>query len=125
MSLGIFSPRRWVPVMRLPRTLVSPSVLATAALLASLAVARPSAAQDYATIIESRHFPLENRSRTLIVEEDLTPRSYLIVMAPHTRVIDNHAEIVARRGASSFEARFEESVERQAEIYALYRRLSR
>ena len=111
--------------MWLPRTLVSPSVLATAALLAALAAARLSAAQDYATIIESWHFPLENRSRTLIVAEDLTPRSYFLVMARHTRVIDNHAEIVARRGASSFEERFEESVERQAEIYDLYRRLSR
>ena len=99
--------------------------LAAAALVTAVALAGPSAAQDYSTTIESRDFPLENRSRTVILQADLRPRSYVIVMAPRTRVVDNHAEIVARRAGSTFDSRFQESVERRAELFALYRRLSR
>ena len=46
-------------------------------------------------------------------------------LAPHTRVLDNHAEVVARRATISFADRFTESVEQTDELYALYDRLSR
>ncbi len=98
--------------------------IAAAALLTALAIAGTAAAQDYSTIIESRDFPLDNRTRTVILHEDLRPRSWAIVLAPRMLVRDNHAEIVARRGDSTFDERFQASVERQQEIYALHRRLS-
>ena len=97
--------------------------IAAAALLIALAMAGPAVAQDYSTTIESRDFPLENRTRTVILHEDLRPRSWAIVLASRVLVLDNHAEIVARRGDSTFDERFQESVERQQEIYALHRRL--
>lgn len=110
--------------MSRPTTVSARMPMAVAALTAALAIAGPSAAQDFSTIYESQDFPLENRTRTVILQEDLRPRSYAIVLAPRTLVVDNHAEVVARRSGSSFDARFEASVERQEEIYALYRRLS-
>jgi hypothetical protein len=54
-------------------------VILTAALLAVLLQARPLPAQDHATILETRSFPLHNRVRTVILEEDLGIRSYRIV----------------------------------------------
>ncbi len=111
--------------MKHPRMVLVRLLVAIALLLAALSIAGPAFAQDFATVYESQDFPLENRSRTVILQEDLRPRSYYLVMAPRTRVVDNHEEIVARRGGSSFDERFRESVKRQEEIYALYRRLSR
>jgi hypothetical protein len=111
--------------MKHPRSILVRVSVMVPALLAALSFGAPAIAQDFATVYESQDFPLENRSRTVIVEEDLRPRSYFLVMAPRTRVVDNHAEVVARREGPSFDERFDESVKRQEEIYALYRRLSR
>jgi len=111
--------------MKHPGSILVRVPMAIALLLAALSIAAPAIAQDFATVYESQDFPLENRSRTVILQEDLRPRSYYLVMAPRTRVVDNHAEIVARRADSSFDDRFRESVDRQEEIYALHRRLSR
>jgi hypothetical protein len=100
-------------------------VILTAALLAVLLQARPLPAQDHATILETRSFPLHNRVRTVILEEDLGIRSYRIVLKPQTRVLDNHAEVVARRSPESFEARFRRGCRERQSIFDLFERLSR
>ena len=91
----------------------------------ALCQAGPSFAQDFVQVIETEFSPLDNRVTTVIVEKDLTPRSYAITIKPHTRVLDNHAEIVARRGTESFEARYRRSMATRRAIYDLYDRLSR
>ncbi len=91
----------------------------------ALGTVSPSSAQDFVQVIETEFSPLDNRVTTVILEKDLTPRSYAISIKPHTRVVDNHAEIVARRGTESFEARFRRSVATRQAIYDLYDRLSR
>ena len=90
-----------------------------------LGQASPLSAQDFVQVIETVSSPLDNRVTTVILEKDLTPRSYAISIEPRTRVVDNHAEIVARRGTESFEARFRRSVATRRAIYDLYDRLSR
>jgi len=89
------------------------------------ALAGPAAGQDFSTIIETESTPLENRVRTVILEQDLTPRSYRIALRRHTRVDDNYAEVVARRSAESFESRYRRSVETRRALYALHDSLSR
>ncbi|MDP3937301.1 MAG: hypothetical protein Q8R92_04100 [Deltaproteobacteria bacterium] len=84
-----------------------------------------AAGQDFSTIIETRSDPLENLVRTVILEEDLTARSYRIALRPHTRVYDNRAEVVARRTAESFEARYHRSIVTRQALYALHDTLSR
>ncbi len=86
---------------------------------------RPCRAQDYVASIETRSFPLENRVRTVYTEEDLTPRAYVIVLPPHTLVLDNLDEILAHRSPASFDVRFAESRREQKELFDLYDRLSR
>ena len=90
-----------------------------------LGLASPLLAQDFVQVIETEFSPLDNRVTTVILEKDLTPRSYTVSIKPHTRVLDNHAEIVARRGRESFEARFERSLATRRAIYDLFDRLSR
>lgn len=101
-----------------------PSILLIA-LVIGWALPGPAASQDFATIIETRSEPLDNRVRTVILERDLTPRSYVILLRPHTLVDDNHAEVVARRGAESFDTRFRRSVAARRALYDLHDRLSR
>ncbi len=91
----------------------------------ALGQASPSSAQDFARVIETKFSPLDNRVTTVILEEDLTARSYSISIKPHTRVVDNHAEIVARRSTETFDARFRRSLATRRAIYDLYDRLSR
>ena len=88
-------------------------------------LAAVSVAQDFVQIIETESSPLDNRIRTVIFEKDLTPRSYRIALRAHTRVTDNHEEIIARRSAESFEARYHRSMVARRAIYDLYDRLSR
>lgn len=84
-----------------------------------------SMAQDYVRIIETESSPIDNRLRTVILEKDLTPRSYRIALRAHTRVTDNHDEVVARRSAEPFEARYHRSMVAKRAIYDMYDRLSR
>ena len=94
-------------------------------LILVLGQASPSSAQDFVQVIETESSPLDNRVTTVILEKDLTPRSYAISIKPHTRVVDNHAEIVARRGTESFDARYRRSLVARQAIYDLYYRLGR
>jgi len=89
----------------------------------ALAQAGHSFAQDFVQVIETESSPLDNRVTTVILDADLTPRSYAITIKPYTRVVDNHAEIVARRGTESFESRYRRSMATRRAIYDLYYRL--
>ena len=93
-------------------------------LFALLIAASPAAGQDYVTIEESQSFPLENRIRNVIVEQDLRLRSYQIYVRPFTRVTDNRAEVVARRSPDTFEEKFRRSRVVRQELYELYDKLS-
>jgi hypothetical protein len=93
--------------------------------LALLLQTRPAQAQDHATILETRSFPLQNRVRTVIVDEDLEARSHRIHLRARTRVVDNHAEVVARRSPESFDARFRRGARERQAIFDLFERLCR
>jgi hypothetical protein len=86
---------------------------------------RPCRAQDYMASIETRSFPLENRVRTVYKEEYLTPRAYVIVLPPHTLVLDNLDEVLAHRSPASLDARVAESRREEKALFDLYDRLSR
>lgn len=109
-------------------SLRGPGVVAFVAVAASLLIPAfhaPARAQDYATTIERRSDPLNNRVRVRILEEDLTPRAYYVRVARRTRVFDNHADVVARRAEPAFAERFARATEARKEIFDLYDRLSR
>ena len=107
------------------RLLLTTAIVFALGLAGLPGLAGVSMAQDYVQIIETESSPLDNRIRTVILEKDLTPRSYRIALRGHTRVTDNHAEIVARRSAESFETRYHRSMVARRAIYDMYDRLSR
>jgi hypothetical protein len=61
----------------------------------------------------------------VIVDEDLGARSYRIQLSPHTRVVDNHAEVVAHRSRESFDTRFQRGDRERQAIFELFEQLSR
>ncbi len=108
-----------------PEMAVRRAVILFFTVLALLIQTRPAPAQDHATILETRSFPLHNRVRTVIVERDLEARSHLIHLRSHVRVVDNHAEVVARRSPESFDTRFRRGARERQAIFDLFERLCR